>query len=190
MTWPTLDDIAKLPPYEPRPDFHAVDTITLGELIYEGVIDLHAADMAFDAYNVEQYERLISKIEARYYWREISIIPIKRWKWEYVRVLNEIMPKYKLLYKRLDDGANPLAEGSAYGKSREIFSEFPQTQLAGNSDYASNGRDREYEDIREGDFVNRAMDFARNYRDVDAMILDELEKLFSPLATVGAINAY
>ena len=190
MTWPTLKDIAELPPYEPTPDFHAVDTITLGELIYEHVIDLRAADMDFDAYDDEQKERLISKIEGRYYWREISILPIKRWKWEYVRVLNEIMPKYKLLYKRLSEGANPLAEGSSYGKSRDIYSDFPQTQLSGNSDYASTGHDREYEDVREGDFVNRAIGFAREYKDVDAMILYELEKLFSPLATVGAINAY
>ena len=188
--WPELHHIGPVPEYEPVPDWHAVDTIQLGELIEDGVIDLSAPDMAFDAYDTEQAARLISKIQGRFYWREISVLPIKRWKMEYVRLLNEIMPKYKPLYKRIAEGIDPFANGSEWGKHRDIFSEFPQTQLAGNSDYASTGTDREYEIIREGDIAERAAAYARNYRDVDALILDELEKLFSPLATVGAINAY
>lgn len=186
----TLDNLDYAPEYEAHPDWHAVVTVCLGELIMDGVIDLSAPDMAFDAYSPEQAARLIEKIKGRFYWREISIIPVKRWKWEYVRLLNEIMPKYKPLYKRIEEGLDPFAEGSEYGKHRDIFSEFPQTQLAGNSDYASTGTDREYEIIREGSTAEKAVQFARSYRDVDALILDEMETLFSPLVTVGAINAF
>lgn len=189
-SWPDLVHIGDVPQYEPEPDWHAVDTIQLGELIEDGVIDLSAPDMAFDAYNAEQAARLISKIRGRYYWREISVLPIKRWKWEYVRLLNEIMPKYKPMYARLAEGLDPFADGSEWGKHRNIFSEFPQTLLSGNSDYASTGTDREYEIIREGNIAEKAAAYAARWRDVDALILDELETLFSPLATVGGINAY
>ena len=47
------------------------------------------------------------------------------------------MPKYKLLYERVDEGLNPLQESRDREKSRDIFSDFPETMLSGNSDYAS-----------------------------------------------------
>ena len=61
-----------------------------------------------------------------------------------------IMPKYKPLYKMAADGLDPLQASNEYGKSRDIFSEFPQTMLSGNSDYASTGNDRQYRDFKSG----------------------------------------
>lgn len=54
--------------------------------------------------------------------------------------------------------------------------------LSGNSDYASTGNDRESDVMREGSATDKAVQFARDWQDVDAMILDELEHtLFTSL---------
>ena len=121
--------------------------------------------------------------------RDIGVIPPGLWKREFLRKMNEIMPKYKPLYKALDDGANILQTGDQYGKSRDIFSEFPATMLGDNQDYASNGRDREYENVAQGDWVDKAMQIAERYTDIDVMILKEIEPLFSCLLTVS-MNGY
>lgn len=190
MPWPDFQIIDKPEDYEPEPEFHAVLTISLGELIQSGVFDCEDPSWRWDAYSSEQYSRLMRKIRDRYYWREISCLPILRWKTEFLRKLNEIMPKYKLLYKRIEEGLPILSDSSEYGKSRDIMSTFPQTMLSGaNQDYASSGNDREYEIIREGSTIAKIMELKR-YDDVDVMILDEMESLFSPLMSVGGINAY
>lgn len=140
----------------------------------------------FDAYSAEQYERLCNKILHRYYDREVSIPLASRWKRAYLRKLNEIMPKYKVLYARVEEGLNPLQESRDKEKSRTIYSEFPQTMLSGNSDYASTGTDNERDAVREGAAVDMALRFAEGWRDVDVMILDELEHtLFSSLINVS-----
>ncbi len=140
----------------------------------------------FDAYSPEQYERLCNKILHRYYDREVSIPLASRWKRTYLRKLNEIMPKYKVLYARVEEGLDPLQESRDKEKSRTIYSDFPQTMLSGNSDYASTGADAERDAVHEGAAVDMALSFAENWRDVDVMILDELEStLFSSLINVS-----
>lgn len=171
--------------YSSESEFHSVVTIQLGELIKAGVVDFSDDSWKWDAYSDEQYERLCKKIENRFYYREISIIPVGHWKREYLRKMNEIMPKYKLLYAKLDAGINILQDSNKYGKSRQIFSDFPETMLGDNSDYASNGNDREYEDIQDGATLDKIADFVERYNDVDVSILNEIETLFSCLLTVS-----
>lgn len=171
-------------------EFHSAISIQLGELIEWGWVKWDDPTWHWDAYNDEQYERLCKKIEDRYWFREIGILPPGQWKREYLRKLNEIMPKYKILYKMIDDnGINIMQDGDEYHKERDVFSEFPQTRLAGDQDYASNGTDKEYEHLREGSTLDKLEQFARRYRDVDVMILDDLEVLFSSLSTVS-LNGY
>jgi hypothetical protein len=98
--------------------------------------------------------------------------------------MNEIMPKYLALYKVLDNDPQLLGANSEYYKSRNIFSDYPQTQLGGNSDFASTGNDTEYERIRQLDILDFA-DRLRAYRDVDVLIMDEIEDLFSCLISVS-----
>ena len=43
----------------------------------------------------------------------------------------------------------------------------------------------EHEDIVNGDWVDKANEIAKGYNDIDVMILDELETLFSCLFTVN-----
>lgn len=160
-------------------------TITLGEWHELGFYKpLEDDSWRFDAYSDEQYARLCTKFLNRFYDREVSITVPGRWKRAYLRKLDEIMPKYKLLYARVEQGLNPLQESRDREKSRDIFSDFPETMLSGNSDYASTGNDREADTMHEGGAVDRAMQFAREYVDVDAMILDELERvLFTSILT-------
>ena len=93
------------------------------------------------------------------------------------------MPKYKPLYKMLEDGQNILQHYGEYGKSRNVFSDFPQTLLGDNQDYASNANDRENEEIYLGDWIDQ-MEKIKTYDDIDVMILKELDTMFSQMYTV------
>lgn len=162
-------------------------TITLGEWYEMGFYDPSDDSWRFDAYDDAQYKRLCDKFLDRYYYREVSITLPARWKLAYLRKLNEIMPKYKLLYKRVEQGVNPLQEGRERAKSRDIFSEFPETMLSGNSDYASTGNDRESDMLREGNAADLLTQFAREWKDVDVLILDELEHVLFTGITVPTV---
>lgn len=177
-------------PCENIPDKHAIITITLGELIDGGIFDWeNDTTLKWNAYSDEQYKRLCEKFVARFYWREIGIIPVKKWRWEYVRLLNEIMPKYIILYKALDNGADVLAVSDQYGKRRNIYSDYPATMLSSNDNYASNGNDSQYEDITQGDFIAKAEEIKNRYNDIDIMILNECEQLFSYLLALN-VNGF
>ena len=184
--WNPIEDFV---PYE-SPEYHSVFTIQLCELInVEGGIDFSDESWDFDSYNEEQRNRFWNKFKARFYWREIGILPASRWKWELLRKLNEIMPKYKPAYEALENGQNIFQKYGEYGKSRHVFSDFPQTQLSGiNQDYASNATDKENENIYLGDWMEQ-MAKLKSYDDVDLMILQELETMFSVFSTVS-INGY
>ena len=182
------------PPFDPDidppfRDFHSVVTIQLCELAEAGFFDLTREDWDFGPkYSPEQHTQLCRKITDHYWFREIALIPPGIWKREFLRKLNEIMPKYMPLYKALDEGMQ-LGMESEYYKSRNIFSDFPQTSLAGNNqDYASTGNDLEYEKIRQLDPLELAERLER-YNDVDLAIINELESMFSCLLTVN-VNGF
>ncbi len=167
-----------------RPDFHAIVTIQLCELIEADFFDLHRADWDFGPkFSTAQHFNLCNKITAHYYYREIALVPPGKWKREFLRKMNEIMPKYIPLYKALDDGI-AIGSESEYYKSRNIFSDFPQTALAGNNqDYASTGNDLEYERIKYLDPMELELRL-REYNDVDLAIIDEIEPMFSCLLSL------
>lgn len=176
-------------PYE-SPDYHAVFSVQLCELINtEGGIDFSDGTWEYDYYSEEQRDRLWKKFEARFYWREIGVLPPTRWKWEVIRKLNEVMPKYKPIYEALENGQNILQKYGEYGKSRNMYSEFPQTMLSGlNQDYVSSGTDKEHENVYLGDWMEQ-LERIKNYDDVDVLILKELETMFSVFSTVS-MNGY
>lgn len=151
-------------------------TITLGEWYELGFYKPFDDDSwRFDAYSQLQYTQLCRKFLNRFYDREVSINVPSKWKRAYLRKMNEIMPKYKILYDRVSQGVNPFQDGRERSKSRDIFSDFPETMLSGNSDYASTGNDRESDVMHEGDAIDKTVQFVRDWQDIDAMILDELE---------------
>ena len=165
-------------------DFHAAHTVKFGELVEAGFYNPSDPSWKWDYYNEEQYSRVCTKFVARYWDMEIGILPPGEWKRSYVRKLNEIMPKYKKMYEVYED-MDLMQIEREYGKDRKIQSDFPQTLLGEHEDYASAGVDDEYEKIREGDPLEKLEDMADNFRDIDVMILDELEILFSRLVSVS-----
>lgn len=170
-------------------DWHATFTIKLGQEIEEGLINFSDSSWDFDSFDEEQRNRFWEKFKNRFYWRERGIRNFKHWKWEVLRKLNEVMPKYKLLYQAIADGNDRImAVYNEYGKSRNIYSEFPQTLLSNNQDYASSGVDREHENIYDGDYLERVEKF-KTYDDVDVMLLNEFNTFFSSMESMS-INGY
>ena len=172
------------------PDYHAVQTIQLGELINDGVFTWNRVPWRDAAYSQEQYERLCIAFEARYFYREIGITPVYAWfkRLEY-RLVYELMPKYRPMYAQLDNGNyNPLQHGGEYGKRRDIDSQFPETLLSGTDEtYASSGKDSEWETVKmDGALTENYALYVEQFRAIDAMILDELETMFSCLFTTNA----
>lgn len=161
--------------------WNAVYTVQLGELIANGVFswDLDLLDWSDAAYDSEQHTRICAYFIERFRYREISIEPFKEW----ARILHrklvyELMPKYKPLYARVAEGINPLSDSNEYYKNRTIDSAYPQTLLSGNSDYVTDGRDEEFERIKEGNYVDSTVRYAQMYKSVDEMLLDDLESMF------------
>lgn len=174
---------------EVEPDYHSVVSIQLCELVNAGFCDESFTGWEWPSYSEEQDARLRGKISAHYWFREISLVPPGIWKHEFIRKMREIMPKYVLLYKLLDENPELFGGTSEWYKGRDIYSDFPQTQLSGdNGDYASSGNDREFQRIRQDDILDIA-ERLKSYDDIDLMIVDDMGSLFSCLFTVN-VNSY
>lgn len=181
-----------IPPYDmsdaPR-DFHAVVTVTLGELIADKWVDWTDPSWHWDSYNDEQYTRVCDKFNNHFWDREIGVLPPGSWKREVLRKFNEIMPKYKMVYQALENGVDILQDSDTYGKNRNVFSDFPATQIAPqNQDYASNATDNQFETIVQGNFLDK-MEKIKDYNDIDLMIINDMDSLFSCFYSVS-LNIY
>lgn len=189
----TSDMISPFVPGETVPDYHAVTTITLGELLVPGGIDWTSPQWSWrdDAYDDTQYSRCCAKIENRYYDRELGVMPPGRWRRHLLRLIAEIMPVLKPLYE-LADG-NPgifMSDADTWHKARTVFSDFPATQLVTGQDYASNATDMEYETVTNGNYMDKVKAIRQgDYVDIDVLLLEHINACFSPLWTV-AINNY
>lgn len=173
-------------------EFHNVQTITLAELIKSGFFSWEQPlfDWSAAAYNEEQYKRVCSMFISRFYWREISVTPPLQWGQMLSNKLqNELMPKYRYMYALLDENPDWFAIKDEYGKERTIESGFPETMLSGSEVYASNGLDREYEHITQGDYLEKYLKFVDEFKSIDVMLLDELECMFSSLFSTN-LNAW
>lgn len=168
--------------------WNAVYTIQLGELIENGVFDWSRdiLDWSSAAIDEEQYKRVCDYFIERFYWREISIEPFLEWATVLKRkLIYELMPKYKPLYERVAEGVNPFIDGNEYYKNRTIDSAYPETLLSSNADYITNGRDEEFQRIKEGNQTDNTVNFVENYKGVDELVLDELETMFICLYTAN-----
>ena len=171
-----------------RDRWNAVYTITLGELIDKGVFDwsLDILDWSAAAYSAEQYKRVCTYFIERFRFREISIEPFYEWATMLHRKLVfELMPKYRNLYKYLDAEFDPAQISDRYRKRRAIGSDYPETMLSGNSDYASSGQDEESEEIERGSLQNAYNAYVAGYQTIDEHLLDELESMFIGLYTAS-----
>lgn len=168
-----------------REDYHSVVTIQLCELIDAGFCDDKLTGWEWPKYDDEQDSRLRKKLVDHYWFREIALVPPGIFKHEFIRKMNEIMPKYVPMYKLLAESPELFGGDSEWYKGRDIYSDFPQTQLSGeNGDYASSGNDREFQRIRQADVIDTAKRL-NDYNDIDLMIVNDMSSLFSSLFTVN-----
>lgn len=171
-----------------RDIWNAVYTIQLGELIEKGVFDwsMSILDWSKAAYSDEQFKRVCEYFTQRFMFREISIEPFYEWATMLKRKLVfELMPKYKNLYKYLDDEFDPAQNSVTYTKRRAIGSDYPETLLSGNADYISNGQDEEREDIQRGNLQDAYNKYVEDYQAIDTKLIDELESMFIGLYTAS-----
>lgn len=168
-------------------EFHDVVTFALGELWKLGWFDLKDESWDFPKFSDEQHERLCKKILDHYYMRNIGVLPLAAWKREFLRKMNEIMPKYIVLYKKVEEKPDMFNATDEYYKSRNVMSDFPQTQLSGNQDYASIGNDKQYERVKDGSILELS-EKLQSFDDIDLQIVNELECLFSCMLTVNLNN--
>lgn len=167
-------------------DYHATYSIQLCELINSGFDPFGDARWATaDWFSDEQRKRFEDKFKLRFWRREIGIVPAGYWREKLTSLVVEQMPKYKILYSAIDEGLDPLADGSEYGKNRDVYSAFPATQLnTERQDYAKSAQDRQFETVRDGSYIDKALDIQSRYNDVDVMLLNDCEEVFSCLMSV------
>ena len=174
--------------YTYQNEWHAVYTVYLGELVQSGVFDWKRPELDWSsaAIDAAQYERVCAYFLDRFKWREISMLPILKW-FDYLKrkLVYELMPKYKPLYERVSDGINPLQDGNEYYKNRTINSSYPETLLSENADFITDGRDEEYQRIKESNVYDTLEGFQSRYKGVDELMLDELEDMFISLYTTN-----
>lgn len=169
----------------------AVFTIELYTLINSGLLDWSSDEwfwrgVDYDEQTAEnkQHDRICKMFNEKYRYREIGVLPFKRWKTRLLyRIQYELVPKYKPLYDELKDGMNPLAIMDEYEKRRDIESGYPETLLSGNADYLTSGLDHEHEKIINGDTVEQMTKYATMAKSIDQMFIDELDSMFIQLYT-------
>lgn len=177
--------------YTYQDEWHAIYTVQLGELIQSGVFDWSRDELNWSeaACSQDQYERFCNYFVERFRFREISIIPPLEWFYALRRKLvYELMPKYRPLYKQIENGIVPLGENE-YLKRRHITSNYPETLLSGNSDYITTGDDEEYERVKVDDIGLALQSYKDNYENTDTALADELEVLFVSMYTVN-VNGF
>lgn len=177
--------------YTGKSEWYAVYTVQLGELVEKGVFDWSRQELDWSdaAYSQEQYERVCEYFTKRFMFREISIEPFLEWAVMLRRkFVYELMPKYQPMYERVAEGIDPFAESDEYYKNRTIQSAYPETLLSNNADYITDGKDEEFERVKEGRTAENAARFVELYKGVDEFMLDELETMFISLYTAN-VNA-
>ena len=177
--------------YVGESDWYAIYTVQLGELIETGVFDWSRPELNWRsaAIDDEQYQRVCNYFTDRFMFREISIEPFLEWAVMLRRkFVYELMPKFKPLYERIAEGIDPLADSDEFYKNRTIQSAYPETLLSSNADYITDGKDEEFERIKDGNAAENAAKFAEMYKGVDELMLDQLESMFISMYTAN-VNA-
>jgi hypothetical protein len=156
---------------------------------------------------------LNQKIIDHYWNQEIGQETVSMFRLALRRKLNEIMPLYNQQYEisaikfnqletvRVSNAGTSKSDSTSDAKSRVVAQQYPQTRLAGNADYATNGQDTVSETAATGEsndtstvaqrgtgdnvttgFQGNAAMMILQYRqslvNVDMMIIDELNELF------------
>lgn len=183
---------------DPTPDYHAVYSIQVCELVNAG-FDVFGdagwesvawpSDSDPESWLSRTRSRLEEKLLRRYWYAEIDPRVPGIWRYDLTTKMQLVMPKYAQVYEAMAQGLSPLATSDEYEKNRRVYSDYPAAQLDNETrDYASTADDYESERVTLGNVIER-MKALRTYNDVDAAVLDELECCFCQMltATIGGM---
>lgn len=173
-------------------------------------------DFSYPIFDENHKKELETKIIKHFYTREIGFETYGLFRLKLDEKMNLIMPYYNQLYKSEQLNYDPLSNykmdekqvregigkqetnGTTSGTGKNIYSEFPQARLSGNTDYATNANEDESTTSSNGTTnVNSNETFTRNvegnigksnnellmeYRNtflnIDEKIIHELDDLF------------
>lgn len=190
--YPDFGDVDAVNKWTGLDRWNAIYTITLGELIEHDLFnwDNDLLNWSEAAYNDEQYKRVCDYFIERFRFREISIEPFYEWAAMLKRkIVYELMPKYSIMYKVLDDEFDITQDKTHYDKSRAITSNYPETLLSGNADYISSGNDNEREFVEQKNTLESYLLYSEKFQAIDMQMLDELESMFIGLYSVSMNGA-
>lgn len=189
----TVNMIPELEFPDGTPEFHADDTISLGELVTSNVFDFSLSELDWSdyAYSDEQYHRICGLFVDRYWTSEVSMLPLLDW----FRALKArfilASQKYNDLYDiQASGGWNPAVAEDVWEKNRRIGSDFPASQISPrNQDYATDADDFESEKVRTNNPLEHIDEISR-FESIDSMFLEYVARgMFTPLYTMN-INGF
>lgn len=163
-------------------DIHSKHTIMFESLLQDG-FDWGRDDWNSYSIKPEYLEiirpRINSKIEDRYRFRELGVLPPGRWKMNLKTILNKAADKQGVIYNRILDGLD-LFSSTEDTVERTVLSEYPQAQLRSkDKDYASSAVEnaKSFEKVRNQ--LDALEQYNRSFVEPDEAILQELEVCFS-----------
>lgn len=164
-------------------DWHSKNTITFGSLLDDdydwGKYEWTSYTMSAEALDALRY-RINGKIEERYRYRELGVLPVRRFKDNLVRTINDAMAAHGPIYQEIFKGLDITNNGSELVKKRDVHSNFPQSQLSPTTqDYASSAIEGGRETINSGNQIKAIEAFNRAFNEPDAAVLDWINICFS-----------
>lgn len=164
-------------------DWHSKNTIIFGSLLDDdydwGKNDWKCYTLSDAALAIVR-PRINQKIEDRYRYRELGVLPIRRFKDNLVRNINDAMAAQGYLYEEIYKGLDITNNGSSLVKERDIHSNFPQSQLAPTTqDYATSSVEKGQETINSGNQIKAIEAFYKAFNEPDAAVLDYINVCFS-----------
>ena len=157
-------------------------TISLAELVTSGLLDFENPIFDFESFDDDQRARIYAKITDRYWLAEISNMPVGAWAHVLVSELNKRAPKANMMYRIIKETDGLTKGGGEHKHNRLVFSDFPQNQLSGNQDYATNANDFE-ERIDRANSAEEIMRAFEGYFDPDEYLVYGVRSCFIPLVS-------
>lgn len=166
-------------------DFHSKGTIVFGSLIEDGW-DWGRND--WQAYNVSPEAmailrpRINEKIEDRYFYRELGILPPAHFKRNLKSRLQDSVSAYGYLYEEVFKGLDFTSGDIEKLKQRETKSDYPQALLQTEAkDYLTSAEEEQYEKVITRNNLHLFMEFNEKTAEPDAKIIADLEICFSQI---------
>jgi hypothetical protein len=130
--------------------------------------------------------RLNKKIEKRYGYREIGVIPPAAFHDNLVRNIDDAMATHGLVYKELIKGLDITNNGTELIKEVDTHSKFPQSRLSSTKeDYFTSSDEHGKETTNSGNQIKAIETFGRAFNEPDAAVLDWISVCFSNLYSLN-----